>query len=400
VPAGPRPVDVAIAGSGVTGLLMARAVRRLGYSAVVVEQAELVSAGSTARNEGWLHHGTYHAVSVEERRVAIAVARQCIYGSRRLQQIAPEAVEQPLAPAFAFTALRERVGEIESRWAEAGVRFERISRQRLASAVPQLRTADLARCYEVQDRAVDTAALASILAGDCERLGAAIHRPAEILGYRDRVLAFRHRGRTVRYRPGVLVVACGAGTAKLCETLELSPPTVFRFWRSHIVAAPRFVSATAISLDPGDISSINHGQATVVGLNDDARRVPGECHDTDPSEERRLVDTLARRVRTPLPAAARVMACTKIDAQPDADGQPVRSVAPVAVRLGPAVLAVLPGKMSEAPYLVDRVALLIRGALGSTTATPRQYEDFATGTGTRPEPDAEGPFRPADLTGL
>ena len=46
--------DVVVIGAGITGLLLARGIARLGYSAILLETASIVAAGATTRNEGWL----------------------------------------------------------------------------------------------------------------------------------------------------------------------------------------------------------------------------------------------------------------------------------------------------------------------------------------------------------
>jgi glycine/D-amino acid oxidase-like deaminating enzyme len=71
-----KNTDIVVVGAGITGLLAARGFARLGISVTVIEQDNNLSSGATTRNEGWLHHGTYHAVSISDRTVAMSVAKR------------------------------------------------------------------------------------------------------------------------------------------------------------------------------------------------------------------------------------------------------------------------------------------------------------------------------------
>src|SRR5947209_6143404 len=97
----PEEFDVAVVGGGMAGLSTALHLSRIGFRTAVIESAPSVGAGSSTRNEGWLHAGTFHATSVASLNEAIAVASRCLYGSHWIQEYAPECVEGH-DPAFAI----------------------------------------------------------------------------------------------------------------------------------------------------------------------------------------------------------------------------------------------------------------------------------------------------------
>lgn len=75
--------DIAVIGAGVTGLMLARELSRAGARVALVEASDGVIAGATRRNEGWVHAGTYHALSIEDLRQAEEVVSRCQYGWNR-----------------------------------------------------------------------------------------------------------------------------------------------------------------------------------------------------------------------------------------------------------------------------------------------------------------------------
>lgn len=78
-------VDVAIVGAGVAGLMLTKKLSDLGFKVALIEKSSCVADGPSTRNEGWLHRGTYHAASIQDRSSAVQVARRCIYRLRANQ---------------------------------------------------------------------------------------------------------------------------------------------------------------------------------------------------------------------------------------------------------------------------------------------------------------------------
>lgn len=118
--------DVAVIGGGFAGLLVADRLSTLGYRVAVCEQSPRLLAGTSSRNEGWLHAGTYHATSISDEAEAVAVAKRCLMGWREYRARFPHAVETASHPAVAVVP-EVRVAEVEQRWELAGVAFNRLS---------------------------------------------------------------------------------------------------------------------------------------------------------------------------------------------------------------------------------------------------------------------------------
>jgi glycine/D-amino acid oxidase-like deaminating enzyme len=107
--------DVIIIGAGFAGLMCADRLSRLGFSTVVVDRAPQTLAGTSSRNEGWLHAGTYHAQSIADPTEAIAVARRCRYGWNEIRRRFPECVEPEPHQAVAIVPA-DRVEPAVGRW--------------------------------------------------------------------------------------------------------------------------------------------------------------------------------------------------------------------------------------------------------------------------------------------
>jgi hypothetical protein len=101
---------------------------------------------------------------------------------------------------------------------------------------------------------------------------------------------------------------------------------------------------------------INHGDWSVVGLNEDASIVPEPVFDADPDVVAQLTTALLRRFPSVDRSALEAMACVKVDVL-DAP-QAVRSLNVRISWLTESVMSVLPGKMTETPYTADKVASL------------------------------------------
>ncbi len=173
-----------VVGTGITGLLMARSLARLGYEVLLLENTPFASSGATSRNEGWLHRGTYHAASISNYQEAVAVARRCIYGARRISDLVPEAVEDPFRTAFAVTT-RPDIDEVEARWRDAGVVFRRLSWNQMRHYLAGVRIDDVSAGYEVADGSVNTSILSRVLLQENRQAGVKVMLNAHLGGLDD-----------------------------------------------------------------------------------------------------------------------------------------------------------------------------------------------------------------------
>jgi glycine/D-amino acid oxidase-like deaminating enzyme len=171
-----------------------------------------------------------------------------------------------------------------------------------------------------------------------------------------------------RFGTRLVVVASGYASARFATKLGLDMPPL-RFWRSHLLLLPRFERHRVFSLDPGDVAVMNHQSAAIVGLNEDAQHIPEPATETDVSAVNDIRHAFRARFGTSASVDARPVACVKVDVAPSA-GAP-RSLAPTMFALSDNIIAALPGKMSEAPYVADRMVPVLARQLGSSQVAAR-----------------------------
>jgi hypothetical protein len=129
--------------------MLAKKLFQLGLTVALIDKEKEFSKGPSTRNEGWLHRGTYHAVSIKDPDHAKRVASRCIHGHEQIKAYAPEACEEIHQPAFAFTLCAFDVAEIKSRWGSAGVKFQEVSFTELKRHVPELVLPNVVAAFRV-----------------------------------------------------------------------------------------------------------------------------------------------------------------------------------------------------------------------------------------------------------
>src|SRR5207249_2633940 len=95
---------------------------------------------------------------------------------------APVAVEEPWSQCFALIRNLD-VQEVESRWAEVGVPFTRLSRSEFTWHVPEVRTDNVAAFYRVQDKSINTRVLYTMVRDEAMRYGTHIRTGSEIASF-------------------------------------------------------------------------------------------------------------------------------------------------------------------------------------------------------------------------
>lgn len=361
--------DVAVLGAGFAGLMCARRLTRLGYRVAVVEPLTEVLGGASSRNEGWLHAGTYHALSISDRDQARQVAERCRYGWEEIRREFPEALEPEGHSAIAIVP-EHRVPESVSRWDSAGVGYRPASPRNLDVLGTDVTIGPDEQAFLVDDLGLDVRVLAARLGHEIRAAGGVIltgHRPTELGESSVRLSG----GPTRNLHFRTLVVATGYATSTVCRELGLEPPAV-RLWRSHLIALPRLTGPSVFSVASGHAAMINHGAWSIAGLNEDAEIVPEPTFEPNPDVARWLAEAVVARFPRADISAAHLSACVKVDVieTPNA----ARSLNIRVGELARDVLYVLPGKMTEAPFTADVVAREIIGRLGMPGVTARPID--------------------------
>lgn len=357
--------DVVVLGGGITGLMLTAKLAQLGVRTLLLEQGPTFAGGPSTRNEGWLHRGTYHATSIREETTALQVARRCIYGHGQIRAIAPEAVEDIDSSSFALTHEKERIAEIEERWQTAGVIYRKVSRNEFMRSAPEVDISNVAAAYEVADKGIDTRVLYGKLLAQLRRNGATAVTGAQISSFETSNTALvQYRDSVQKITANTFVYATGYGTRQTMQQL-LGIDLPLRYWKSHLYITSRLSRPAVFSLDPQHAAMMNHGEFSIVGLNEDA--VESDVPDNKVIDARAtlLKDSVAKLFQSYDPSApGRVVACIKTDLA-EKTGM-ARSLAVSISEPTPGHISVLPGKMTEAPYVTDVLTRFVYNRIGDS----------------------------------
>ncbi|MFK0257737.1 FAD-dependent oxidoreductase [Streptomyces sp. NPDC090445] len=364
--------DVVVVGAGFAGLMCADRLSRLGYRVAIVEKAEATLAGTSSRNEGWLHAGTYHALSIPQRREAMAVAKRCRLGWEEIQRRFPECVEVEKGKAVAIVP-ESSLAESLSRWEEAQVGHTPLTPTQYEQLDGYVSIGRDEAAFSVDDTGINTRMLAASLLSELRTRGVRVFLGAEILGRADGLLRLHAHGETHALEHRFVVCAAGYSTERACAQLGL-PPTPVRLWRSHLVTLPRVAPLSVFGVAAQQAAMINHGAWSIIGFNEDATVVDAPTFEVDPAVADRLEEAVRRRFPAADMKATRRTACVKVDYAPDANSARSLNVRMLPVT-GDAVV-VLPGKMTEAPFSANVVASHVFDMLGQGSVTGRPMDSY------------------------
>ncbi|MEU8998351.1 FAD-dependent oxidoreductase [Streptomyces caniferus] len=364
--------DIVVVGAGFAGLLCADRLSRLGYQVTIVEKAPATLAGTSSRNEGWLHAGTYHALSVRDRREAVAVAKRCRFGWEEIQRRFPECVEVEKDKAVAILP-EAQLTESLSRWDEARVGHSRLSAAQCERMADHVRIGSDEAAFAVDDLGINTRMLAASLIAELRTRGVRILLDAQILGRTSDRLQIKTAHGTFDLTHRFIVCAAGFETERACSDLDI-PPVQVRLWRSHLVTLPKVAPVSVFGVAPQQAAMINHGGWSIIGFNEDATVVDSPTFDVDSAIANRLEEAVRWRFPMADMRSTKRTACVKVDYATDEN-----SARSLNIRMLPVLdnaVVVLPGKMTEAPYSANVVASHVFTMLGQGSVTARPIDNY------------------------
>jgi glycine/D-amino acid oxidase-like deaminating enzyme len=373
-------VQVAVVGAGVTGLMLSQKLSQHGFKVLLIERGDQLSGGPSTRNEGWLHRGTYHAVSIQDPEKARCVAQRCIHGYNQIKHYAPAACDEIHQPVFAFTFRDRQISDIKERWASAGVKYEQVEFTELKRNIPELVLEDAAGVFRVRDISINTRVLYRKLLNECERLGVIV-RYGTTISFKDSEHAVLRRGdRVEELNADIFCYASGYTTRELFRK-EFGVEIPMRFFKSHLLNLPRLASCGLFCLDPHEAAVMNHGQVSIVGLNEDAQLCEDPSFEPDPDRVANIEEAARKLFHIPSNIAKKSTACVKVDVSHNADARRSLDV----VSFQPLIdnerhLCILPGKMTEAPFITDQITRVICDQIDDSRIALRPCDAWDQGT--------------------
>ena len=369
--------DVVIIGSGVTGLMLARKLSNLGVRVLLIERNEQFASGPSTRNQGWLHRGTYHATSIGDRNAAAQVAKRCAYGYQQILEFAPESVEDIQVEAIALLRNELRLHETIERWTECNIPHKELPVSALKAKYPEFNSQNISHAFVVRDLSINVRILYRKLLFECERNACELLNGVHINSLDECNLNVTTCDGEQCYVNSKLFIYTVGYSVKDIFQIHHNMDLTVRFWKSHSLIVPKFSQSIAFFLDPGEAGMMNHGNYSMIHLNEDARLC--EFPDYVPIDEdiNNVKLALARLTNVAVGEVCVPVACIKTDVfQKD---KPYRDLDINVIEPIPNHLCCFPGKMTEAPYLTDVVTKMVYERLDDVRISYRPIDRWICG---------------------
>ncbi len=360
--------DITIVGGGVAGLWTAKELLERGYGVSLVEKSQALAAGATTRNEGWLHAGTYHAVAIDDETDAAQVTARTIFGHDQIVEFAPESIDHQIT--YAFIRDEELAQRALRRWGQLGVQFRETPYRHFGAE--GFDTDRISAAFAVKDKSVNSVTLCKKLTEFILGHGGRIFLDADYHPVDDGVAEMSIGNDHHILRSDATIVTAGAGTKDIFEEVT-GAPFPMRYFKSHLLVAPRLSDDNFFYVDPMEAGIMNHGKGTIIGINREASEEVDPSCEVDPRKPAMLRGAL----QAMLPGTGQLsgdnfspVACVKVDIVESF----VREAGPVVQDLNIKVLepasgyiCAIPGKMTEAPALARAAADFIETGRDATS---------------------------------
>jgi glycine/D-amino acid oxidase-like deaminating enzyme len=379
----PRQVyDLVVNGGGTLGLWLVVKALHAGLSVCLIERGLRLAGGPSTRNEGWGHNGTYHSAAILDAQRAYQVAKQTRDGFRQIVTFAPEAIEADANRSFAVLKEPEAEATLR-RWSDLRIPHRRVKRSEFDRLEPNIRLdRDVVGVYDVDDRSINTRIVYAKLAHCALQSGATLFLGSEIKTATEHEAGLDTPDGPMEAHAQLFVHTCGYGVRELFqEHLQTGSDRLpVGFVVSHLVDLPRACHHNVFYVAAGNGGVMQHGKWSIFGLNADGNVVDRPTEAPIPERADELQKALCGMFREVRLADAQIRACTKVfctdGAELVADHISKRYI--MAPQLGIAYgepfqnhIWALPGKMTESPYMADRLMELVALRTTTRSGTPR-----------------------------
>ncbi|WP_315792728.1 MULTISPECIES: FAD-dependent oxidoreductase [unclassified Bradyrhizobium] len=367
--------DVLIFGSGVAGLMAAMKLGRIGLKVLLIEKDHLLASGSSTRNVGWLHSGAYHAGSIVDRGAAISVAKHCIYGYEQICRFFPEVILDNQPASHALLRDESRAEELTARWVEAGVTAKATSVADAQKHHTEACFSGISHVFETKDVSIDTRLFYRRLLNEANACGVRILLGTEIRSISDDRADIEIRNDNIRLTvtADIFIYATGHSTKDIfAQFFGIKLP--LRRWKSHMLLTKRLSSRSLFHIDPAEAAIIHHDDISIVNHTNDATLSDTANFDVDEMAASELRAALGRLFPKWVDSNSRVVACIKSDLNYECDQPRSLGVDIQEPRRGH--LFIVPGKMTETPYLADALVRLIHARIDDKSIALRPMDVF------------------------
>lgn len=231
-------VDVVVAGAGVVGLAIARALAFMGRDVMVLEAEDAFGTGTSSRNSEVIHAGIYYPQGSLK-------ARLCVGGRKKLYEYCethgvPHKKCGKLIVATSEAQLAE-LRKITAAAAANGVNLQQLSAMQARALEPELRCEGA--LFSPETGIVDSHSLMLSLLGEAERHGASLVCHSKVCGARierDGIRITVNDGQTDLHAR--MLINCGGLSAvEVASRIEGFPPRFLR--RAYLAKGNYFTLA-------------------------------------------------------------------------------------------------------------------------------------------------------------
>jgi hypothetical protein len=247
-----------------------------------------------------------------------------------------------------------------------------VSKSVAATLHPGADFREVGAVFEVRDITINTRLLYRRVMNEASRCGAVFALAADVKSIEGQVAEVEFEtGQRASIRSKLFVYATGHKTKQLIVDL-LGKTVPLRYWKSHMLLTRRITDRGIFHVDAGEAAIMHHRDISIVNLNEDA--VP--CESPDYSIDQPAVDSVWRALLRLFPGwhgqECKPVSCIKCDLEKDKSR--TRSVDVSIFEPSPGHICILPGKMTEAPFLTDQLVRIAHERLDDAQISLRPMD--------------------------
>lgn len=368
-------VDAVVFGTGIMGLMLAKRLLDVGQRVVIIEKSSTLANGASVQNHGWVHYGTTHSISADSIEQGSDTARRMQFGYDFFKAYAPECFDEPFEKTYVIAKDAARARLARERWTACGVPHRELTRVQFKRIEPNLKPAAANYFFEVADGRINTRMLYRKLYTEIVRRGAVVLTSADYTYCGERHIVVTTPVTTTHVRAKVFLYATGTGTGTAYEKLT-GTQLPLRFFKSHMIFAPKLTNVSIISLDRDNPIVMNHGNVSAFDRTYDETPTTAGDGTVVAEEVSRALAAMARLYKTAdglRPEAVTVVAAIKPSLSFDETAER-HHVEPVVHEPVPGHIFVLPGKMTAAPFVAAEIMKHVAAELDMAIITPRPFD--------------------------
>ncbi len=352
-----KKYDVVIIGAGITGLLLHLKLLELGFKVLLIEKGEKLARSSSTKCEGILHRGLYHSYAIDDIAEAIEVSRKCIYGYEQILSKYPQVVEEYFLETVALIKDNTNAEKAMERWNKAGVDYELITSDHAIRILPEAKLDNSFSYFKAKEKSINPRLLLHLIQNQIVN----VHKGDIINEVKDLKFIDKHsitikniNGEYEVVEADFIVYAAGKGVKQIFSD-EFKMDLPIKIYKAHLLVTERMFKNNLYCLDNVDVTIFNHTDASIIGMtkynklcNEDDIEIDEDAVEVLLNETAKYYDIKKMNINY------HPYWCHKVDF-----GRNDKGYHSLNTQLHEPFtnhFLAMPGKLTEAPWLTDRLA--------------------------------------------